>query len=72
MLIIFFFSIDIKILSALILVLQLMTIPSEKSANGNSVLISGELYYMMNVLWLVDEEEIVPVLETAVCEQIFN
>jgi hypothetical protein len=71
-LIIFFFSIDIKILSALILVLQLMTIPSEKSANGNSVLISGELYYMMNVLWLVDEEEIVPVLETAVCEQIFN
>lgn len=49
-----------------------MTIPTEKPDNGNSVLVSGELYYMMNVLWLVDEEEIVPVLEAPPTEKNYN
>ncbi|MEX6687243.1 hypothetical protein QTN47_07040 [Danxiaibacter flavus] len=49
-----------------------MTIPNEKPDNGNSVLISGELYYLMNVLWLVDEEEILPVLEPSPGEKTYN
>jgi hypothetical protein len=49
-----------------------MTIPTEKPDNGNSVLVSGELYYLMNVLWLVDDEEIVPVLEAAAIEKTYN